>query len=108
VTPVCSLDELEDGRPHRVEVDGVPLALVRCGDRVFAVNDICSHAHISLSGGAVWCDELEIECPKHGSTFSLLTGEPATLPATQPVDVYAVEIIDGVVHVDIRSRQGAR
>ena len=108
MTPVCSFDELEDGKLHRVEVDAVPVALVRCGDQVFAVNDICSHAHVSLSGGAVWCDELEIECPKHGSTFSMLTGEPATLPATQPIDVYAVEIIDGVVHVDIRSRQGAR
>jgi 3-phenylpropionate/trans-cinnamate dioxygenase ferredoxin component len=41
--------------------------------------------HYSLSGGEVWCDERELECPKHGSTFSLLTGVPSTLPATQPV-----------------------
>jgi 3-phenylpropionate/trans-cinnamate dioxygenase ferredoxin component len=101
VSPVCSLDELHDGSARRVEVDGVPVALVRCGDRVHAVNDICSHAHVSLSGGPVWCDELEIECPKHGSTFSLLTGEPATLPATQPIAVYPVEIVDGTVHVDV-------
>jgi 3-phenylpropionate/trans-cinnamate dioxygenase ferredoxin subunit len=40
----------------------------------------------------VWEDEREIECPKHGSTFSLETGEPATLPATQPVRVYDVKI----------------
>ena len=32
----------------------------------------------------MWEDEREIECPKHGSTFSLATGEPQTLPATQP------------------------
>ena len=30
----------------------------------------------------MWADECEIECPKHGSTFSLRTGEPQTLPAT--------------------------
>ena len=32
----------------------------------------------------MWEDEREIECPKHGSTFSLETGEPQTLPATKP------------------------
>ncbi len=35
------------------------------------------------------CDDCEIECWKHGSTFSLATGEPQTLPATHPVPVYA-------------------
>ena len=28
----------------------------------------------------MWEDEREIECPKHGSTFSLATGEPQTCP----------------------------
>ena len=40
----------------------------------------------------------EIECPKHGSTFSLRTGEPVTLPATQPVPVFATDVVvDGTV-----------
>jgi 3-phenylpropionate/trans-cinnamate dioxygenase ferredoxin subunit len=47
----------------------------------------------------VWADECEIECPQHGSTFDLRTGEPGTLPATQPVRVYEVAIDDGVVTV---------
>ena len=63
---------------------------------------MCSHANVSLSEGEVWCDEREIECPKHGSTFSLLTGEPLTLPATQPVPVFRTEVDGGkvTVHVD--------
>ncbi len=40
----------------------------------------------------MWIYGCEIECPKHGSTFSLTTGEPQTLPATQPVPVYAVRV----------------
>ena len=66
------------------------------------IGDMCSHANVSLSEGEVWCDEREIECPKHGSTFSLATGEPLTLPATQPVPVFRTEV-DGdkvTVHVD--------
>jgi 3-phenylpropionate/trans-cinnamate dioxygenase ferredoxin subunit len=108
MTGVCSFDELEPGTVRRVEIEGVPVAVVRCGDRVLAVNDVCSHANVSLSGGAVWCEELEIECPKHGSTFSLISGEPATLPATQPIAVYPVEIVDGVVHVDVHREEVAR
>ena len=30
--------------------------------------------------------------PEARSTFSLTTGEPQTLPATQPVPVYAVRV----------------
>jgi 3-phenylpropionate/trans-cinnamate dioxygenase ferredoxin subunit len=109
VTPVARFDDLVDGTATRVEVDGVPVALVRIGDIVHAVGDTCSHANISLSGGMVWCDELEIECPKHGSVFNLLTGEPATLPATQPIPVFDVEVGDGEVRVAVRSSsEGAR
>jgi 3-phenylpropionate/trans-cinnamate dioxygenase ferredoxin subunit len=45
-----------------------------------------------LSEGEVWEEEREIECPKHGSTFSLIDGEPQTLPATKPVPVYVVRV----------------
>ena len=104
MTAVARLEDLADGTATRVDVDGVAVALVRIGDAVHAVGDTCSHANVSLSGGTVWCDELEIECPKHGSAFHLLTGEPATLPATQPIPVFDVEVVDGEVRVDVRPR----
>ena len=34
----------------------------------------------------------EIECLRHGSTFSLLDGSPQSLPATQPVKVVPIEV----------------
>ena len=93
------LDELSPGTVRRVMVDGVAVAVVRCGDDVYAIGDVCSHANVSLSDGEVWCDEKELECPKHGSTFSLETGEPVTLPATQPVPTYRAQVVDGQVEV---------
>jgi 3-phenylpropionate/trans-cinnamate dioxygenase ferredoxin subunit len=86
------LSQFGDGTATRVEVDGVAVAVVRIKDRVFAIADTCSHAAVSLSDGEVWCDELQLECPKHGSAFSLVSGEPDTLPATQPVVVYDVTV----------------
>jgi 3-phenylpropionate/trans-cinnamate dioxygenase ferredoxin subunit len=93
------LDEIESGTARRVEVGGIPVAVVRIDDEVYAIGDVCSHANVSLAEGEVWADERELECPKHGSTFDLKTGEPVTLPATQPVPVYAVEVADGLVTV---------
>ena len=95
------LAELVDGAASRVEVDGTPVCVVRLGDDVYAIGDICSHAHVSLSEGEVWCDEREIECPKHGSTFSLLSGEPLTLPATQPVPVFRTEVDGETVTIHV-------
>jgi len=91
---VCARDDLEPGSARCFAVDGLRVALVRIDDDFYAIADTCSHADYSLSEGDVWADEREIECPKHGSTFSLVTGEPQTLPATQPVAVYEV-VVDG-------------
>jgi 3-phenylpropionate/trans-cinnamate dioxygenase ferredoxin subunit len=103
---LCPFDDLEDGTARKFVVGGVAVAVVRIGEGVYAINDICSHANVSLSGGDVWCDELELECPQHGSAFHLETGEPSTLPATQPVAVYSASVIDGQVVVDVDSPVG--
>ena len=89
---MCARDDLAPGSARCFDVDGHRIAVVRIADDFYAVGDTCSHADFSLSEGDVWPDELEIECPKHGSTFSLTTGEPRTLPATQPVPVYAIQV----------------
>src|ERR1700722_2580015 len=68
--------------------DGV--CLVRIGDDFYALGDRCSHANFSLSEGDIDVEDCWIECWKHGSAFSLLDGQPQSLPATQPVPVYQV------------------
>jgi 3-phenylpropionate/trans-cinnamate dioxygenase ferredoxin component len=91
---LCEKDELGPGEARRFDVAGRRIALVRIGDEFHAVDDECSHEDYSLAEGEVWADECEIECPRHGSTFDLLTGEPCSLPATQPISVYKV-VVDG-------------
>ena len=86
------LADLPPGTAKRFDVEKRRIAVVRCGDDVYAVGDTCTHADFSLSEGEVYCDEREIECWKHGSTFSLVTGEPQSLPATRAVPVYKVEV----------------
>ena len=101
-TRVCALDDITDGEPHRVEVEGLPaLALVRIDDDVYAIGDRCTHQDVSLSEGEVDPDERTIECWKHGSAFSLVTGEPSALPATRSTPVFHVTVRDGDVYVDV-------
>lgn len=99
---VARLDELAEGTPRKVEVDGFPVVIVRIGDSVYALGDTCSHAEASLSEGEVYAEEKEIECPLHGSTFVLESGEPTCLPATEPVPAFEVVLTDGDVWVASR------
>jgi 3-phenylpropionate/trans-cinnamate dioxygenase ferredoxin subunit len=100
-TIVCALDELAPNSATRFVVDGVPVAVVRLGNDVYAIGDTCSHAEVSLCEGEVWTDEKSLECWKHGSRFDLATGEPITLPATQPVPVFVARVVNGNVEVGI-------
>jgi 3-phenylpropionate/trans-cinnamate dioxygenase ferredoxin subunit len=95
----CPLAELREGGTHRVVLGGIPVCLVRTDGEVYAINDICSHADVSLSEGEV--EGLTIECWLHGSRFDLVTGRPTGLPATKPVPVYPVKIEGDDVLVDV-------
>ncbi len=98
---VLALDDLPSGEARRVVVDGVAICLVRIDDDVYALGDVCTHQNISLAEGEVLTDTREIECWKHGSAFSLETGEPHALPATKAEPVFEVKVIEGRVMVSV-------
>lgn len=87
-----ALSSVPEGKAIRVEGGPDGICLVRCGSSFHALVDRCSHADVRLSEGEVDADECSVECWKHGSTFSLLDGEPQSLPATQPVAVLKVTV----------------
>jgi 3-phenylpropionate/trans-cinnamate dioxygenase ferredoxin subunit len=93
------LAELAPGTARQVLIGEHRIVVVRIDDDVYALGDRCSHQDISLSEGEVLCDDLQIECWKHGSAFSLVTGEPESLPATKPVPVYEARVVDG--HIEL-------
>lgn len=98
-TRVCSLDDVPEVGAIRVLVDGMPVAIVRSDGQVYAIHDVCSHANVALSEGDV--EGTTLECWLHGSRFDLRTGAPIGLPATRPVPVYPVAVVDEQVFVQI-------
>ncbi len=97
----AKFSEMRNGEARKVDVDGEAVVIVRIGDDVYALADTCSHAEASLSEGDVYGDDLEIECPLHGSTFDLESGEACNLPATEPVAVYTATVEGDDVVVEI-------
>lgn len=102
-TRLCALDEVPADAAHRVELDEIDVAVIRVGDEVFAIEDVCSHADFPLSEGEVLSDDggCSIECALHGSRFDLRTGKPSGPPATMPVNVFPVTVADGDVYIDL-------
>jgi 3-phenylpropionate/trans-cinnamate dioxygenase ferredoxin component len=89
---VCSTVDVPAPSSRRFDLEGHRLCVVHLEGDWYVIGDRCSHADASLSEGDLWVDECEIECPKHGSTFDLRTGEALALPATKPVPVYDVRL----------------
>jgi 3-phenylpropionate/trans-cinnamate dioxygenase ferredoxin subunit len=99
---ICAIGDVPEGEVRRFELDHRPYAVVNLGEPGFRVVDaICSHAHFFLDEGDIDVDEETIECPKHGSTFDLATGRPRSLPATQPVEAFAVTVQHDDVMIEV-------
>jgi nitrite reductase/ring-hydroxylating ferredoxin subunit len=95
--PVGRFDDLPDGEPRGVDVDGARVALVRRGDVVYAMAAVCSHAGGPLDEGCIRGTALQ--CPWHGSEFALFDGGVVRGPATTPQPMYDARVRDGQVEV---------
>lgn len=88
--PVGHLTDFNDGKPHRVEVNGQDILVAVVNQEVYAVSDTCTHAEVSLSEGELV--DCKIECFLHGAAFDLKTGQPTSPPASTPLATFEVAL----------------
>ena len=100
-TPVIDDAQLVDGQPQRVEVDGIPLLVVRDGGQVRVLADRCSHRGGPLSEGEI--EDGCVTCPWHGSRFRLADGSVERGPAAYPQPALDVRVSGGKVEVRDRA-----
>ena len=96
---VANLSDLEEDCGFLYEEGETAIAIVKVGEEVFAVDDMCSHAEASLCDGMV--DGEEIECPLHFARFNVKTGEATAPPATEGVKTYPVRITGEDIEVEL-------
>jgi len=89
--------DLPDDSPAAVEAEGRQIMLYRHSGRLYAIDNICSHAGGLLSRGPV--ADLTVTCPLHGSRFALADGCVSRGPASQPQPVLPTRIRNGWIEV---------
>ncbi len=95
--PVLSDSDLRDGKPVRADHDGTPILLFRSGSQIYALAETCSHLGGPLSEGKL--DGDVIQCPWHGSRFSLRDGHVVDGPAVHPQPCLEARVRNGQIEV---------
>ncbi len=91
--------DLSPGDIRRVETENEPIAVCNVDGAIYAFSDTCTHGDWALSEG--WLDGPVIECALHMAKFDVRTGQVLSPPATCPLKIYKVEIVDGSIYIDI-------
>ncbi|MEY4160875.1 MAG: hypothetical protein RLZZ136_1496 [Pseudomonadota bacterium] len=94
---VATMVDLPPGAKKLVAVNGTEILLCHSQGRIFAVENLCSHAEEKLDCGKMksgW-----IACPIHGARFDLATGAPKNPPANQPIQTFPVRITGDTIEV---------
>jgi NADPH-dependent 2,4-dienoyl-CoA reductase/sulfur reductase-like enzyme/nitrite reductase/ring-hydroxylating ferredoxin subunit len=89
LTTGVHVEALKDGGVISGRVGDQEVALVRTGERFFAVGAHCTHYHGALADGLVVGST--IRCPLHHACFDLATGEALRAPALDPIACWQVE-----------------
>ena len=96
---VASAADVAPGGTLQVDVAGEPVCLYNLDGAIYATHDTCTHEEASLADGFIEGDC--IECPLHQALFHIPTGEVRSAPATRPLLVYAVRVVDDAILVRI-------
>jgi 3-phenylpropionate/trans-cinnamate dioxygenase ferredoxin component len=100
---VCPVEELPPGEVKIVHAGVVSVGVYNLGGEFYAIEDRCSHDDGPLCEGDFDPETGVVICPRHGANIDIRTGDALTLPATEPVDVFPVRVVDGIVKVELAS-----
>jgi apoptosis-inducing factor 3 len=92
-----ALSTIADGAMVLGHAHGESALLVRRGEKLFAIGNVCTHYGAPLNEGLLVDDT--VRCPWHHACFSLRTGDALRAPALNPVSCWRVEQRDGTVYV---------
>ncbi|HEV7716348.1 MAG TPA: non-heme iron oxygenase ferredoxin subunit [Steroidobacteraceae bacterium] len=95
--PTVRLAEISVGRMRSCKLGDREIVLCHTRDGVFALDNICTHAHARMSEG--FMRGTRVTCPLHGAVFDVRDGRVLGGPTTIPIGTHPTRVIDGVVEV---------
>ncbi|CAN5329635.1 bifunctional 3-phenylpropionate/cinnamic acid dioxygenase ferredoxin subunit [soil metagenome] len=96
---VAKTNDIQPGELMYVEVGDEFVCLINLDGEIHAINDTCTHEDASLSDGTIVGDD--IECPMHGGSFDIRTGEPTNFPVVVAIEKYGVRIDGDDIQVEV-------
>jgi 3-phenylpropionate/trans-cinnamate dioxygenase ferredoxin subunit len=93
--------ELPPNSVKIVNAGSITVGVYNLNGEFFALEDRCSHDDGPLCEGDFDPDTGVAICPRHGANIDIRSGQPRTVPATEPVDTFPVKIVDGIVKVEV-------
>lgn len=96
--PLCAVADVAPGCVLRAEVGDRTYAVFNVDGTLYVTQDECTHGPGLLSEGYVLDDE--VECPFHQGRFHIPTGRATCAPATEPLKMWKVQIVDGRICID--------
>ena len=93
IGPLTDLGQLREATPTKVRAGINDLVVVRIGDTVHAMHNVCAHAGGPLNEGTLVDDC--IECPWHGSRYRLADGFARRGPTVYDQPSYEVRSAEG-------------
>ena len=96
-TAVLKLSELAPGSMRACTLGDHEILVCHTREGVFALDNICTHAHARLCEGRLRATRLV--CPLHGASFDIRDGRVLGAPASAPLPVHTVRVVDGTVEV---------
>jgi nitrite reductase/ring-hydroxylating ferredoxin subunit len=94
---VLPLAQIPQGSMRAITVGGREIVICHTREGVFALDNICSHAHARMCEGRLRATR--IVCPLHGASFDVRDGKVLGPPAVAPLTTFQVRIADGNVQV---------
>jgi nitrite reductase/ring-hydroxylating ferredoxin subunit len=94
---VGKLTELPLGSMRACQLGGREILLCHTREGLFALDNICTHAHARLCEGRLRATRLV--CPLHGASFDVRDGRVLGPPATVPLPHYALRVVDDTIEV---------
>lgn len=96
---VAEANELKVNQMKLLRLKDKRVVLGRSEDGYGAFDDRCTHKGGSLAGGAMICNT--VQCPWHGSQFSVKTGTVKAGPADQPITIFKIIEESGKVFLQL-------
>ena len=103
--PVLTLAEIPQGTMQTRVLQGREIVFCHTREGVFALDNICTHAHARMCEGRLRATRLV--CPLHGASFDIRDGRVLGPPAVVPLATYPVRVVNGTIEISLSSASAA-